>query len=332
MGKSGCRSCPLDNEDIDAATEHAYASVHESHRCQPVDICAILERLMESCNYTLWDEAVARAELTPVAPRKLKQWLPEELRLLVDTLEKTGNAFDTLRAKFLRRHGKPLVDSLDQCMEGRTLTPAPLALEVSDRFLATCGRRVEKISPGFHGTAGNIHESICSRGLLIPGQNNDIKVVNGSAHGNGVYIAKLNNPWLSQGFARGVNKMFVCGVVDDAVNLSQAERIGSRHITKQSENVHHVGDAMVVFESVRVAPLFVAEWQGVCHKVVPKKAPKQHNKRGDAVRGRRSFLGVDGREVRARWAWEANKHRSGSWFEENFGFGGGWQRFVWARH
>lgn len=342
MGKSG--SSIFGNDDMEAAIEHAYASVHESHRCQPIDICASLEQLMVSCNSTLWDEAVARAALAPVAPRHLKQPLSGELQLLVDPLEKTGNAFDALRAKFLRRHGKALIDSLDQCTEGRSLTPAPLAPEVSDRFLAACGKgaRVAQISPGFHGTAGDVHQSIFSCGLLIPGQNNNIKVANGSAHGNGVYIAKLSNPWLSQGFARGVNKMFVCGVVDDAVNLKQAERIGAlpMPMTKQSTNVRHVRDAMVVFESVRVAPLFVAEWQAVCRKPA-RVAPKKRNKRGDAVRERRSLVCHSGTIVRNHWAWEAHKHRRGSWFDENFKhhFQGShnswrysynnWRRFAW---
>lgn len=280
--------------------------VHENYRCQPVDFLSV------------WEEDVARAQLASILPRSFHKHLPElprELRSLVNGLEKKENAFDVLRAEFLRRHGKSLIESLDQCTEGRRLMPAPLAAEVSDHFLAACGKRVTKISPGFHGTSGKVHESICSRGLLIPGQNNDIKVVNGSAHGNGVYIAKLSNPWLAQGFARDVNKMFVCGVVDDAVNLSQAGKLGSYHVTKQSANVSHVGDAMVVFDSMRVAPLFVAEWTQVCHNfatvTVPKQARRSQVKRvlyrGECVRRRDT------------WAWNAVKHRRGKWLDVNWG-------------
>jgi len=335
VGKSGSRSCwLLEDEDIDAATEHAYASVHESSRCQPLDICPALEQLPESCNSRLWEEAVERAGLAPIGKLTLLKPLPHELQLLVGPLEKTGNPFDALRARFLRRHGQSLIDSLDRCTEGRSLTPAPLAPEVSERFLAACGKRVARLAPGFHGTPGNVHESIFSQGLLIPGQDNDIKVANGSAHGNGVYIAKLSNPWLSQSFARGVNKMLVCGVVDDAIQLSQAARIGSFSVTKQSAKVHHVGDAMVVFESVCVAPLFVVGWQGACCKGVQKKTQlNRHTKHGSRVRERRSRVSY-GSSTRYLWAWDAIKHRRGKWLDENFRwrspyYGGDWRRFAW---
>lgn len=204
------------------------------------------------------------------------------------------------------------------------MTPAPLAEKVQERFMAafqkqTARRDVSKISPGFHGTSASIHDSIFSRGLLIPGQDNELRVVNGSAHGNGVYVAKLSNPWLSQGFARGANKMLVCGVVDDAAGMTQTQRLGSFSVTKQSDNVRHVGDAMVVFESARVAPLFVAEWDQACRKVPGAATWNKSNfktKKGDNVRSRIAAKRADPVSLRNRWFFERRKHKRGSWLKE----------------
>lgn len=324
-GKSGsCRWWALENEDIDAALELAHASTNTSqsvskNMCEPFDIYAVLE-LIESHGASLWDEAVQKAELDIMPSRRNSLLFPGELKVLLQELQKTGDAFDALRVKFLQRHGKALLDSLDQCTTGRTLKPAPVAREVQERFLAVCGNGrhfASKISAGFHGTPGSVHESIFSKGLLIPGQNNDLVNRNGTAHGNGVYIAKLNNPWLSQGFAHGTNKMLVCGVMDDAVNLRQVARLGSFGVTKKSDNVRHVGDAMVVFESACVAPLFVAEWKEACRNVAPSsqkrvRQPRSRNK----CHGFTKYCHV---MMHDRWAWEANKHKRGLWLKEHRG-------------
>lgn len=51
------------------------------------------------------------------------------------------------------------------------------------------------------------------RGLLIPGFQSGIRVVNGSAYGVGIYLATEANT--SLGYVRDGNKMFVCAVLPD---------------------------------------------------------------------------------------------------------------------
>lgn len=64
---------------------------------------------------------------------------------------------------------------------------------------------------------------------------------------------------LSLGFVRGSKKrMLVCGVVDDAVEITANDRRGQFSVTASSNSVLHVGDAMVVFNPAMIAPLFVA--------------------------------------------------------------------------
>merc|ERR1712113_903258 len=92
------------------------------------------------------------------------------------------------------------------------------------------------------GTAAINLGSIYRQGLLIPGVNNNLQVVNGSAHGLGIYTASIDNPGTSWAYCRGGGSMLICGVLDDAV----------------SGHVKHAGGVMVVFDERRVVPLFVA--------------------------------------------------------------------------
>merc|ERR1711939_894667 len=83
----------------------------------------------------------------------------------------------------------------------------------------------------------------------------------------------------------------------------------------------HVGDAMVVFESARVAPLFVAEWDQACRKVPAVGTFNKSNfkaKKGDYVRSRIAAKRADPVSVRNRWLFERHKHKRGSWLKELF--------------
>merc|ERR1712224_208175 len=135
-------------------------------------------------------------------------------------------------------------------------------------------------TPAYHGTAAKNISSISSRGLLIPGHG-DVRVAHGSAHGVGIYTAKLGSSMLSKGFCDS-DKLFVCGVIDakgEAATQCAFQRLSRHHrqhrkpaawksqpapmmgrfmVHKESNLVRHVGSAMVVFDERNVAPLFVA--------------------------------------------------------------------------
>lgn len=139
--------------------------------------------------------------------------------------------------------------------------PAPVSADVQQRFLKACTMFTgAALTPGYHGTNVSNLSSIYDRGLLIPGHGNDIHVANGSVHGLGVYTAKVNKPSLSWGFCRAPTemdrKMMVCGILDDAPTIGQAYQMGIRTVSRESPNVRHVGDAMVIFDDRRVAPFF----------------------------------------------------------------------------
>merc|ERR1712232_1383094 len=122
-----------------------------------------------------------------------------------------------------------------------------LPLSVSDvvrrRFLTSLAQRsTSSVFPAFHGTPLQNHERICEEGLLIPGQGNDLQVVNGAAHGRGIYTANVNAAWLSRGFCSSPS-IIVCAVL-------------------QSPSLRHVMDAMVVFNAAHVIPLFTCTSRG----------------------------------------------------------------------
>jgi len=150
--------------------------------------------------------------------------------------------FENLRRAFLLAHEADVRCGLSSCFGEVSLQPAPLAAAVQTRFMQRLqGSKVwPQICPGFHGTNACNHASIFNRGLLIPGDGNDLKVVHGAAYGRGIYIANANAAWLSQGFC-SAPCMLVCAVL-----------LGNNH------PVSRHGDAMLVQNSADVIPLFEA--------------------------------------------------------------------------
>jgi len=191
---------------------------------------------------------------------------------------------------FLEEHGMRFCQSLQTSLRGPIhLKPAPLAPTVQERFFAACSGDLDgRLLPAFHGTAAGNLSSIYKNGLLIPGVENTLKVANGSAHGLGIYTATIDNPQLSLGFCCGEQSMLVCGVLSNAVSNSSIEHIGNLQVTSESCDVLHVGNAMVIFDIRRVAPLFVATRYiracnaKSCHTPQRKHRPRKHRPRKKA--------------------------------------------------
>jgi len=74
----------------------------------------------------------------------------------------------------------------------------------------------------YHGTRRENLQSILKMGLVVPGQGNDVKVVNGSAYGLGIYLAI--DPGISFGYSDGV--MFLCCAL-----------IGNRFVTTDNGSI-----------------------------------------------------------------------------------------------
>mmetsp|Transcript_91208 Transcript_91208/g.175602 ORF Transcript_91208/g.175602 Transcript_91208/m.175602 type:complete len:488 (-) Transcript_91208:176-1639(-) len=170
------------------------------------------------------------------------------------------SSFEAFRRAFLERHGHTIKANLGAKSAGSVeMKAAPVSREVQDRFIAECAAAPGgEVVPTYHGSRAENYDSICKRGLLIPGRGNELAVVNGAAHGKGIYTATVDAPSLSMSFC-SEPKLLVCGVLDDSVELMpEQESCGRFAVGARSQSIKHVGDAIVVFNERRVIPLFEA--------------------------------------------------------------------------
>jgi hypothetical protein len=208
-----------------------------------------------------------------------------------DTISKCPwKSWETLQKSFLNEYEQRIRNEL-----GQTVQISPVHPSNQGDFLSSCDTASAMPLPAYHGTKSRNIASICSRGLLIPGRGGSVRVENGSAHGVGIYTAKLGCAELSKSFCDS-NAMFICGVCDGsqaqedlAQNLLRSaplakwtsgvslhhrqhrqhrvatapttpqRMLGNFLLHKDTGYVRHVGNAMVVFDEARVAPLFLAE-------------------------------------------------------------------------
>jgi len=163
-------------------------------------------------------------------------------------------SFQDLQRGFLQTYGKRIKAELP----GVRLVPTRVGSHVEQGFLRSMQQEDVQLQPAYHGTLRKNFDSIQANGLLVPGTGG-VTVANGSAHGVGIYTAKLGASQLSKGFSRDSKDIFVCAVADDRSQCEKGHQLGSLMLHSESKDVRHVGNAMVVFDSKRVAPLFVAQ-------------------------------------------------------------------------
>mmetsp|Transcript_64350 Transcript_64350/g.188295 ORF Transcript_64350/g.188295 Transcript_64350/m.188295 type:complete len:400 (+) Transcript_64350:59-1258(+) len=156
---------------------------------------------------------------------------------------------------------------------------------VRSNFFRACRSHKHSVSIGYHGTKAKNIPSILKVGLLVPGNDdNNIKVEHGSAHGVGVYPAHLGSASLSRTFTDS-GTLLVCAICDTSKECEpgydrfkplrfvpssthvmttfppRTGRTGSQRslaCKRVSDQVLHVGDAMVIFDEHFVVPLFTA--------------------------------------------------------------------------
>jgi len=152
-----------------------------------------------------------------------------------------ADEFNEIRKKFLRRFGEYIFQSVASLgWTGIDMELVPLDGEVQRRFMSNLELDTCFLSPALHGTRPENLESIYAKGLLVGG--NGVGIAHGAAHGNGVYVANLDNPGLALGFTYGCNKLLVCGVL---------------HQRRTNPMVHSHGNAKVIKDSSHVVPLFL---------------------------------------------------------------------------
>jgi len=94
----------------------------------------------------------------------------------------------------------------------------------------------------FHGTNSYNHASIKEKGLVVPGKHG-VRVVNGSAYGVGIYLARC--PRMSLSYVRQEPKLLVCAV-----------------LTGDTTKVTNHGNVLVAKDDAYVLPCYVVEYSG----------------------------------------------------------------------
>eukprot|EP00931_Biecheleriopsis_adriatica_P089035 TRINITY_DN63230_c0_g1_i1.p1 TRINITY_DN63230_c0_g1~~TRINITY_DN63230_c0_g1_i1.p1 ORF type:complete len:645 (+),score=108.07 TRINITY_DN63230_c0_g1_i1:49-1983(+) len=127
----------------------------------------------------------------------------------------SSNNFESFQQGFMKHYGAQIKEELP----GVELRPAPLAESVQRKFMSSLDSDVE-VQAAYHGTSRRNFDPILSKGLLVPGHGG-VSVAHGSAHGVGIYTAKLGASSLSRSFCDS-DSFLVCAVADDATKKSTA--------------------------------------------------------------------------------------------------------------
>jgi len=217
------------------------------------------------------------------------------------------------------------------------ISPTSLSKRVEDRFMRrmrSCrGNPEASLLLAFHGTKKTNFSGICRQGFLLPGIKGGVPIANGNAHGAGIYTAREGSAVLSKTFCDS-RSMLVCGVIDacdsdpddnedeDGLKMLRIGRapkrpsswsrvamlgnyqaprmLGNYQVTKESKEVRHVGDALVVFNPNCVVPLFQVD--GVPSKLYQSAWQTPSAKKQDELEASR----VISRQVEALWPSEGN--------------------------
>jgi hypothetical protein len=216
-----CRAVRMQLDLIVPSSQHVF----EPH---PLEKAIIMSDL-------LCDKVAKSPTSDKLAPSRTEKAQAKSRKIKVDN-------FDVQRHKFLKQHERLIRENISDCFSGdlQLLAP-PLSEDVKMRFMDGFGHgRRRRWIPVLHGTDASNHGSIFERGLLIPGQGNELEVVHGAAHGRGIYTAGLHASWLSRGFC-SEPRMLVCAVF-----------VGG--------DLRYARDAIVVRNCKHVVPLFEAVW------------------------------------------------------------------------
>eukprot|EP00041_Stephanoeca_diplocostata_P003697 m.37305 g.37305 ORF g.37305 m.37305 type:complete len:1163 (-) comp14544_c0_seq12:919-4407(-) len=220
-----------------------------------------------NCNTDLAGTGVRKKPAGSQRERPLERTRRRHIDALL--LEHPGHIQNKLQRDFLARHRRQASQQWMEYAERSSygnpyivpvsVEPLDLGAHPHDAFLARL-RSLRRDHPrlAWHGTHVSNIPSVAQHGLVVPGGDGrnatwagkpTVRVVNGQAHGKGVYVAK--NPELAHGFARGNphSELLLCAVLDDyrsRTATSARGRVGHLRVHGETSNVRHVGDAIVV--------------------------------------------------------------------------------------
>ena len=158
------------------------------------------------------------------------------------------SSFERFRRAFYHKHRSAIEGSLTGSRRVTDVRLAPIGECARSRFM----QRLRHLAPHehdlplvYHGTKIANMDSICRKGLLVPGRGNGVRVENGSAYGVGVYTCR--NADYPTSFSNCLT-IFVCAAITTG---------GSR---QGSQECVVAGDVIVLMDEARVVPLFLLDF------------------------------------------------------------------------
>ena len=161
--------------------------------------------------------------------------------------------FDSFRYLFWQRYAPLIQTAMPGAVAGVRL--APMGQEARQRFMdrmQSLASSDSDIPLVYHGTRLANMDSICRRGLLVPGRGNGVTVAHGSALGVGIYTCQeASYPY---GFASPTTStIFVCAALTKGAKGPSAETHNALSGAVVSGNV------VVLMDEARVCPLFLLD-------------------------------------------------------------------------
>ena len=164
-------------------------------------------------------------------------------------MQAIGAAFDfpTLQRGFWLHFGSAIDAHAASCMRVECFELAGVSELAQLTFMS---RIMEydpsdlKVSPAFHGTDISNFSKIFEQGFRIPGEGNDVEIVNGTTHGAGTYVANVDAAWLA------MQPRFCRGFGGDSLQLLVWAVL-------HTEFVSHHKDAKVASQEGHVVPVGV---------------------------------------------------------------------------
>jgi len=233
-----CRSPPHEGEECFSKLDRAVRATKRTPPLPP----AMLEFAQQQAAVCEKAEAEKGRRNAEEARRIAEQQAAEEARIAEGKAAKEARrlgdgGFERMRQQLRKSHESRIRGALQGVFGGKiVLNAVPLSPAVGKQFMEALQANPVEMRLAFHGTNPANYGSIFERGLLIPGRGNELKIIHGAAHGEGVYTANLDAAWLSRGFCIEPT-MLVCAVL-------------------QTCKVKHVMDAMIVSDAAHVVPLF----------------------------------------------------------------------------
>jgi hypothetical protein len=270
---------PWDHENTDASDSESEKNEHEnSNQNENISIRNLKWHKVLARRQLKKSKIATRFALTSTASnyrrkvtwgriRKAQKIGPDNFQT---SLPSTFKSYYEFCRHFYNTHNSALRSCLNP-QRGTRVTGfriSPPRKHLTSRFLSKMSSLRTYPALSFHGSSMDNMQSIVDYGLLLPGQKagnqREIRVKNGSAHGVGIYSSRTAGYSLS--YASGVTSMFVCAVLDrdretvQTNNLPSVVNFPNHGYCYECHDIRTANNIVVAFSPSRILPVLIMDF------------------------------------------------------------------------